>query len=414
MTDPPSEFQPVSENELARRIGELTTTPNAAVVPCGGRTSLSFGAPIVNPSTMVSLNAMNTVEDYPVRDMTITVGAGMRIDELTQILSEHDQQLPLDIPQGSRATIGGVVACNTSGPRRFGYGTIRDYIIGIRAIDGNGRAFAAGGRVVKNVAGYDICKLLVGSLGTLAVITQVTLKLRPLTESNGLLWTNLHGYDDLDIALETMISSETRPRSIDVLSPIAAGTLAREIGIECPNDTPVLCLGFDGTQSEVDWQIHTATRELAPFGPANSCSLGSDDTRAFWNALAEFGLCGESPLTCQTALRPSGALELLEEADRMGAASVANAGNGICISQSPESLVEVDEAHTFLQRLQQTADHHSGRVHVLDCTADWYGQMASPPMPTGALKLASRIKWKLDPKAILSPGRIPYELEAAQ
>ena len=414
MTEPPREFQPVSESELARRISELADGAEEAVVPCGGRTSLSFGSPVTHPSMMVSLSSMSTVDDYPARDMTITVGAGMRIDELNQLLGEHDQQLPLDIAQGSRATIGGVVACNTSGPRRYGYGTIRDYVIGIRAVDGNGRAFAAGGRVVKNVAGYDVCKLLVGSLGTLAVVTQVTLKLKPVPESSGLLWTNLHGYDDVDVALETMISSDTRPRSIDVLSPVAAGTLAREIGIECPDETPVLCLGFDGTQAEVDWQIQTATHELTPFGPDNSCALGSEDTRAFWNALAEFGLCGESPLTCQTALRPSGALELLEEADRMGAASVANAGSGIVISQSPESLMEVDEAQNFLQRLQRTADHHLGRVQVLDCTADWSATVASNPLPEGTLKLASRIKWKLDPKGILSPGRIPYAQEAAR
>ena len=80
------------------------------------------------------------------------------------------------------ATLGGVVACSASGPRRFGFGTMRDYVIGIHAVDGRGMAFKGGGRVVKNVAGYDFCKLLTGSLGTLGVITQVTLKIRPLPD----------------------------------------------------------------------------------------------------------------------------------------------------------------------------------------------------------------------------------------
>src|SRR5690606_40405915 len=94
----------------------------------------------------------------------------------------------VDISQGPRATSGGAIAANTSGPGRYGYGTFRDYVIGISAVDGQGRLFSAGGRVVKNVAGYDLCKLLGGSQGALAVITQVTLKLRPLAASRRCLW----------------------------------------------------------------------------------------------------------------------------------------------------------------------------------------------------------------------------------
>jgi len=259
-----------------------------------------------------------------------------------------------------------------------------------------------------------MCKLLVGSLGTLAVITQVTLKLKPLPETSGLLWVNLVGYDDVDTALESMVSTATRPRSIDVLSPTAAGTLSREIGVECPDNTPVLCLGFDGVPSEVDWQIEMARAELEPFGPTNVSTLNSADTGAFWNALTEFGVSDDSPLTCQTSVRPSGALELMEQADRLGGSSIAHAGNGIVVSQSPESLVETTHARQFLDKMSDAAARHSGRVHVLDCTAEWANEVKSNCMAEGALKLASRIKMKLDPQGILSPGRIPYELETAR
>src|SRR5690606_32325083 len=119
---------------------------------------------------------LNRVIDYPARDMTITVEAGITWEQLEAELAKEGQWLPVDVARAEAATVGGAIACNTSGPRRFGYGTLRDYVIGIHAVDGQGMQFKGGGRVVKNVAGYDFCKLLTGSFGTLAVITQVTLK----------------------------------------------------------------------------------------------------------------------------------------------------------------------------------------------------------------------------------------------
>src|SRR6185295_16370910 len=134
----------------------------------------------------------------------ITVEAGIRIDELARVLAAEKQRLPIDVPQAHRATLGGVAATNASGSRRFGLGTIRDYVIGVSAVDASGRMFKAGGRVVKNVAGYDLCKMLVGSLGTLALITQLTLKLRPLPESTTLLWATFDRLGTIDEVLERL------------------------------------------------------------------------------------------------------------------------------------------------------------------------------------------------------------------
>jgi len=167
--------------ELIRRAGRESTP----LYPVGGGTSLNFGLPPKQPGWQVELTGLSQIVDYPAADMTITVGAGIRISELQTVLRQQQQQLPLDVPQADQATLGGVLATNFSGPRRLGYGTARDYVIGIRAVDGRGTPFAGGGRVVKNVAGYDFCKLLIGSLGTLGVITEVTLKLKPLAAHMG-------------------------------------------------------------------------------------------------------------------------------------------------------------------------------------------------------------------------------------
>ena len=196
------EFTPTTQSELARFVAENAVGDKRSLCPVGGRTALHYGFSTQEPDTVVAMSGLARVVDYPARDMTITVEAGMRMDELQATLATERQRLPIDIAQSGRATLGGALATNTSGPRRFGHGTFRDYVIGISSVDAHGRAFKAGGRVVKNVAGYDICKLLVGSRGTLAIVTQVTLKLRPLAETSALLWCAFDSFAAIDRALE--------------------------------------------------------------------------------------------------------------------------------------------------------------------------------------------------------------------
>ena len=147
------------------------------------------------PGHGLDLTGLSKIVDYTPRDMTILVEAGVRMADLAATLAAEGQQLPIDVPRAAEATIGGVVATNWNGPRRYGHGTIRDYVIGIHAVDGRGVPFKGGGRVVKNVAGYDFCKLLTGSLGTLGVITQLALKVKPLPEQS-----------------ETVVAACARPR----------------------------------------------------------------------------------------------------------------------------------------------------------------------------------------------------------
>ncbi|MCA9168642.1 MAG: FAD-binding oxidoreductase, partial [Planctomycetales bacterium] len=206
--------------ETPEQLTELLQTAAAQqtpVYPVGGATSLDFGLPAKQPGWNVDLTGLNRVIDYPAADMTITVQAGMRIKDLQQTLAANQQQLPLDVPQADRATVGGVLATNFSGHRRFGYGTARDYVIGIRAIDGRGEAFAGGGRVVKNVAGYDFCKLLIGSLGTLGIITEVTFKLRPLPNHTEALIVAPQNLAQLDELLERLGQSVAQPIAVEWL-----------------------------------------------------------------------------------------------------------------------------------------------------------------------------------------------------
>ncbi|MEX0820034.1 MAG: FAD-binding oxidoreductase, partial [Pirellulaceae bacterium] len=139
--------------ELAEVVRDCYVS-ETAIYPIGGGTSLDYGSPAKREGIGLSLAHLDSVVDYPARDMTITVGAGITMHALAEILSKERQRLPIDVPQARQATLGGVVATNTNGPRRFGQGTVRDHVIGIRAVNGRGSSFKGGGRVVKNVAGY--------------------------------------------------------------------------------------------------------------------------------------------------------------------------------------------------------------------------------------------------------------------
>ncbi len=131
----------------------------------------------------------------------------MTVAALARRLAAEGQRLPIDVPQSQRATIGGAVASCLPGPRQFRCGTIRDYVIGLRAVDGGGAEFSAGGRVVKNAAGYDLCRLVTGSLGTLAVVVQVTLMVKPLPETSAILAAALSGWPTAERLLAGLTAS---------------------------------------------------------------------------------------------------------------------------------------------------------------------------------------------------------------
>ncbi len=305
------EFLPATQTELSRRIGENAQGSARPIYPVGGRTVVHFGLPQDPPGISLCTTNLARVIDYPARDMTITVEAGIRMDELAKVLEAERQRLPIDVSQSHRATLGGVAATNTSGTRRFGLGTMRDYVIGVSAVDASGRAFKAGGRVVKNVAGYDLCKMLVGSQGTLAVMTQFTLKLRPIPESSTILWATFDRIGMVDQALDRLVTSSTRPVALDLLDARAAVAVAADAGMDLPCHRPVLCIGVEGTARETAWQIETLKSELTPIGTREMLPVSDADATKMWFALAEFQVPSDSPLTFKANLQPSRTVEFV-------------------------------------------------------------------------------------------------------
>ncbi|HEY3969205.1 MAG TPA: FAD-binding oxidoreductase [Planctomycetaceae bacterium] len=397
------EFLPATQTELCRWVGDNANGAALPIYPAGGRSAIQYGPPQSRPGISLCTTGLTRVIDYPARDMTITVEAGIRIDELAKVLEAQGQRLPIDVPQLHRATLGGVAATNTSGSRRFGLGTMRDYVIGISAVDASGRLFKAGGRVVKNVAGYDLCKMLVGSLGTLAVITQLTLKLRPIPQSSVLLWVTFDRLGSIDLVLERLTTSGTRPVALDLLDARAAAAVSAEAGIELPANRPVLCIGFEGTAQETAWQVETLKTEIQALGPRDMAAVPTGDVTKLWFALAEFQVPSDDPLTFQANLLPSRTVEFVQAAEAAGCALQAHAANGVVIGHIADDVTTWGAAAELLSRLRGLARKCRGNLVVVQCDESWKPSLPLWGEPESGWPLMRKLKQQLDPQNLLNP-----------
>lgn len=180
---PKLQVEPANEQELARVL-KLANEATMAVIPHGGGTKLAWGNPPQRADIFLSTARLNAIVDYASSDLTVTVEAGCTIKQLRETLSQLDQRLALDPLWPSRATVGGVLSTNDSGALRLRFGSLRDLIIGITLALPDGTLAKSGGKVVKNVAGYDLPKLATGALGTLGVITRATFRIHPMPKQS--------------------------------------------------------------------------------------------------------------------------------------------------------------------------------------------------------------------------------------
>jgi glycolate oxidase FAD binding subunit len=376
-----------------------------AVYPLGGQTMLGYGLPPSRPGLAVDLRQLADVIDYPARDMTITVRAGITMARLQELLRAENQRLPIDVPLADRATLGGALATNSSGPRRHGFGTLRDYVIGISAVNDEGHEIKAGGRVVKNVAGYDLCKLFVGSLGTLGIITQVTLKLKPLPEEQALvsIGCDAAGMGPL---LDQLHGSRTRPVCVELLNAAAARRLNRQGG-PLPPETPwVVLVGYEDNSAAVAWQMKQLVREF-PSGGGRGLDVHLGYTaEPLLRALVEFPAQAEAKLTFKANLLPSATAAFCQQAAALPDELLlqAHAGNGIVIGHAADTLT-LDRAHEMLKVLQGWAVAAQGNIVVLRCPPAWKQTLPVWGAPRGDAWLMRAVKEQLDPRRLFNPGR---------
>lgn len=386
---------------------EQARANKSPIQPIGGGTSLNFGLQSNLPAEKLSLAGLNRVVDYPARDMTITVEAGVTMQELATTLAKEGQRLPVDVPQADRATIGGVVATNWNGYRRFGQGPLRDFVIGIEAVDGNGLLFHGGGRVVKNVAGYDFCKLLTGSFGTLGIITQVTLKVRPLPERSAWLACSVNDAKNAEKMLAALQQSSVTPAAIELVSGSVWQKEAALAGLNlAPQGFALLAL-LEGTTTEVLWMKDQLRREWREAGIVNPYMQDGCDEP--WLAVQEFSSHVDSPLTVQASVTPSGVLPFVAACRRRDpdCSVLAHAGNGTVFVRFA-AFPDKGLGELMMGDLQPAAAAHHGHVVILNAppgTAITHRSVWGGEAP---LALMTAVKKKFDPLDLLNRGRFVY------
>ncbi len=393
---------PGTVSELGDVVREARAVKQA-VYTIGGRTLLHIGSPPARAGVVADLRRLDHVIDYPARDMTITVQAGITLERLQALLRRENQRLPVDVPQADRATLGGAIAVNVSGPRRYGFGTLRDYVIGISMVNDEGQPFKAGGRVVKNVAGYDICKLAIGSLGTLGIITQVTLKLRPLPEEQALAVLPCRG--DPEPILDCLHNSRTRPVCMDLLSRAAIARINRYMSQPLAEQDWSIVVGFEDNREAVGWQIQELLRELPEGGSGAEVRL-STSAEPLWLSLSEFPAEHGANMVLKANVLPSYVMAFCQDVAESipGAAIQAQAGNGIVLVRCDESL-GLEEAAVRLTALREKAVTARGNLVVLRCPYEWKKTLPVWGAPRGDLAMMRSIKDQVDPQRIFNPGR---------
>jgi glycolate oxidase FAD binding subunit len=399
---------PVVQPQNVIEVGGLVrraATEGQALYPLGGRTLLDLGLPPTRPGLAVDLRALARVLDYPARDMTITVEAGITLARLQSLLATENQRLPIDVPRPEQATLGGALATNVSGPRRLGFGTLRDYVIGIRTVNDEGQETKAGGRVVKNVAGYDLCKLHVGALGTLGIISQVTLKLRPLPESKALVTFGCETVV-LERLLDQLHQTRTRPVCLDVLNSTAVRAIVHATGLNLPEAPWVIVVGFEDNCDTVGWQVRQLLQEIAPADIEGLEARAGDASEALWHALIEFTAQPTAKLTFKANLLPQTVASFCQQAATVSEPIRlhAHAGSGIVRGHLDGDLT-LPRVTAMLKELTDTAVRAEGNLVVPRCPVEWKCELPIWGRERGDLRLMRQVKEKLDPKNIFNPGR---------
>ncbi|HMD71589.1 MAG TPA: FAD-binding oxidoreductase [Bryobacteraceae bacterium] len=350
----------------------------------GNGTKRQMAGPVEAADECISTGGLNRVLDYQPRDLTISVEAGVPWRDLTALLAQNRQMAPLDPPFADGATVGGVVAANCSGPRRRLYGTARDMVIGMQFATLGGKLVESGGMVLRNVAGLDMAKLLIGSFGTLAAITVVNFKLTGMPEVEKTLLAPFGSAREAISARDRILAGGLLPAALDLLNPQAAQTVAEK--------TWLLAVRAGGNAAATRrYQEHPALR--------HSQVLEDGPQGTLWRQLEEFTPQYLAGRPNGVVVRASCTLKELENvvASFEGPA-VARAGSGVCYGYFERPVAAAEWLDRAMARNWKAVIEFAG-VEDKPGLNLW-------PSPGGDFEIMQRVKHLFDPGIVLNRGRL--------
>ncbi len=381
----------------AARVVALAHDEGLALVPRGGGHAQALGFLPERVDLVLDLGGLDAIVEHNPEDMTATVQAGVTAGALAARLAAHRQTLPLDPPGWSGRTIGGIAATGASGPLRMRYGTMRDLLLGVRFIQADGVLTWGGSRVVKSVTGYDVPKLLVGSLGTLAVLGELTLRLHPLPEAEATCLVPVASVDAGQDLAARLVDSTLQPNRLELLD----GAALAACGL--PPASAAVVVSFGSVASAVRAQQAVVTAEAGRLSTRVE-TMGPGFWRTYDRMLAATGTTRLAVSTLASRLAATAA----EARAALGSAEsvVVTAGAALGILRIALGAGEPAALATAVERLRAFVASDGGSVVVergpaaLRARVDPWGSVPPP-----ALALMRALKQEFDPRRTLNPGR---------
>ena len=410
--------RPASRQQVGQVL-EWANRNRLSVVPWGGGVLSGLGNVSSRVDLVMDLSRLNRVVDYQPADLTATVEAGITLEEMRRQLAQGQKLVPLEAPFPRRATVGGILATNFSGPMRYTYGLPRDWLIGVTVAGATGEETRSGGKVVKNVTGYDLNKLYTGSLGSLGLFVEATFKLTPMAEAGAGLVASFPTLDGAIAAGRSLVSQVYAPQGLQVVN----GTAAGKLGLELPSSCDGAALAFmEGRPRATARRTEESARLLSGAesgaesgaGAASAERLDEASSASLAQRLTELGWDeGSKPvLGLRIDLPPSRINLLMESLSPSPAVGIiADVGFGTVQvfhwQRTPASEADAANLLSHIANVRAAAQRLGGTVVVEHCSPAvkeaidvWEGCCGD-----SELEIMRRIKAKFDPQGILNPGR---------
>ena len=399
--------------EEMSQVLALASQQGKRVVPWGGGTQMALGNSPLGVDVVVSTARLDRILAYEPADLTATVEAGTTLEAFQQHLTKREQLVPLEAPQPSKATVGGILSANASGPSRLAYGTARDWLIGVKVVHADGTVTKSGGKVVKNVTGYDLNKLYVGSLGTLGVIVEATFKLAPIPPRKQALVATFTSTAAAIRAASGLLERTYPPNALQVVSGEALHRLPQG---SLPQGKEAAVITFSaGRPRAVERQVDETARLMESMEAFKVESLPTSEAENLFQAITDLGWSGDTPpwLVLKINLLPSCLEELLETVlsltSPLGSPGVvADVGFGQLQllwwdteAQSGENRLATD----LITKIRAAASSFRGHTVVERCSSAIKANIDVWGGAADGLEIMRRIKNELDPTKILNPGR---------
>ena len=390
-----------------------------AIIPRGNGTKMGMGGIPKKMDIILSTNRLNRITDSDCENLTLSAESGITLSEVQKSLAKVGKGyfLPLDPPFTDKATLGGIVATNSSGPKRLLYGAVRDLIIGTKAVFPNGDVVVSGGKTVKNVSGYDMCKLLIGSYGTLGILCEMTFKLLPLPEKEATLLLSFARIEEAAGFVRELRGSPLIPASIEILNAMAVQKMTYSVSMP-PNGNYLVAVELEGVVESIDRQISEMSEMGKKQGTLEAVTLDSEKHQAFWVAIRDFpyGLTREYPdaISLKSNFLISKSEEMVRGYEKVAnesgvdCALICHSGNGILYSyvlagknlrSKVESFVEL------IRKLTSEAVKNGGNLVVESSPVLIKRQVDVWGEPRSDYVVMRRLKEQIDSANILNRGR---------